>query len=71
MHRKTLSRKFNALTGKSPTDLIRHSRMTQAAKLIRKKYRVNEVALMVGYEDANRFSQAFKQFHGVSPSGFQ
>ncbi|NPD46646.1 ATP-binding protein [Lentimicrobium sp. S6] len=71
MHRRTLLRKFNALTGKSPIDLIRHSRMTQAAKLLKEKYRVNEVALMVGYEDTKRFSQAFKQFHGVSPSNFQ
>ena len=71
LHRRTLLRKFNALTGKSPIDLIRHTRMTQAAKLLREKYRVNEVALMVGYEDTNRFSQAFKQFHGVSPSSFQ
>lgn len=71
VHRRTLLRKFNALTGKSPVDLIRHTRMSQAAELIRdKKYRVNEVALMVGYEDTNRFSQAFKQFHGVSPSSY-
>jgi len=71
VHRRTLLRKFNALTDKTPADLIRHSRMTKAAELIRnKKYRVNEVALMVGYEDTNRFSQAFKQFHGVSPSTF-
>ncbi|MCB2220682.1 MAG: response regulator [Bacteroidetes bacterium] len=69
VHRRTLLRKFNALTGKSPIDLIRHNRMTRAAELLKdKKYRVNEVALMVGYEDTNRFSQAFKQFHGVSPS---
>lgn len=68
LHRRTLLRKFNALTGKSPTDLIRHTRMTQAAILIKENYRVNEVALMVGYEDTNRFSQAFKQFYGVSPS---
>jgi AraC-like DNA-binding protein len=45
--------------------------MTQAAKLLRENYRVNEVALMVGYEDTNRFSQAFKQFHGVSPSVYK
>ncbi|MEN8251312.1 MAG: ATP-binding protein, partial [Bacteroidota bacterium] len=70
VHRRTLLRKFNALTGKSPTDLIRHTRMIQAAKLLQEKYRVNEVALMVGYEDINRFSQAFKQFHGVSPSAY-
>lgn len=72
VHRRTLLRKFSALTGKSPIDLIRHTRMTSAAELIKnKKYRVNEVALMVGYEDTNRFSQAFKQFHGVSPSAFK
>ena len=71
VHRRTLLRKFNGLTGKSPIDLIRHTRMSKAAELIRnKKYRVNEVALMVGYEDTNRFSQAFKQFFGVSPSSF-
>ncbi len=72
IHRRTLLRKFLALTGKSPVDLIRHTRMSHAAELIRnKKYRVNEVALMVGYEDTNRFSQAFKQFHGVSPSAYK
>ena len=72
VHRRTLLRKFNALTDKSPADLIRHTRMLKAAELLHnKKYRVNEVALMVGYEDTNRFSQAFKQFHGVSPSSFE
>lgn len=71
LHRRTLLRKFNALTGKSPTDLIRYARMTQAAKLLREKYRVNEVALLVGYEDINRFSKAFKQFHGVTPSTYK
>ena len=70
LHRRTLLRKFNALTGKSPTDLIRHTRMTQAAELIKENYRVNEVSLMVGYEDSSRFSKAFKQFHGVSPSAY-
>ena len=71
LHRRTLLRKFNALTGKSPIELIRHTRMSQAAELIKdKKYRVNEVAFMVGYEDTNRFSKAFKQFHGVSPSAY-
>ena len=70
LHRRTLLRKFNALTGKSPVDLIRYIRMSKAAELIKEKYRVNEVALMVGYEDTNRFSQAFKQFHGASPSTY-
>jgi len=71
LHRRTLLRKFNALTGKSPIDLIRHTRMSKAAELIKENYRVNEVAMMVGYEDTNRFSQAFKQFHGVSPSEYK
>jgi signal transduction histidine kinase/DNA-binding response OmpR family regulator len=71
VHRRTLLRKFNSLTDKSPVDLIKHTRMSRAADLIKnKKYRVNEVALMVGYEDTNRFSQAFKQHHGMSPSAY-
>lgn len=69
--RKTLLRKFKELSGKSPSDFIRYIRMTQAAQLLREKgIRVNEVALMVGYEDSNRFSSAFKQFHGCSPSAY-
>ena len=70
LNRRTLLRKFNSLTGKSPTDLIRHTKMTQAVQLLKEKYRVNEVALLVGYEDTNRFSKAFKQFHGISPSTY-
>ncbi len=71
IHRRTLLRKFNALTGKSPTDLIRHTRMSKAAELLKEKYRVNEVALLVGYEDTNRFSKVFKQFYGVTPSSYK
>ncbi len=72
IHRRTLLRKFKALTGKSPVDLIKYTRMSYAAELFKNKnYRVNEVALMVGYEDTNRFSQAFKSFHGVSPSTYK
>lgn len=71
MHRRTLLRKFKALTGKSPAEIIKHTKMSEAAKLIKdNKLRVNEVAFMVGYEDTNRFSKAFKQFHGVPPSSY-
>jgi signal transduction histidine kinase/DNA-binding response OmpR family regulator len=71
LSRRTLLRKFKSLTGKSPADLIKHTRMTQAALLLReKKLLVYEVAMHVGYEDPERFSNAFKQFHGVSPSKY-
>lgn len=71
LSRKTLLRKFKVLTGKSPAEFIKHTRMSQAATLLRdKKLRVNEVAYMVGYEDTDRFSSAFKQFHGVAPSSY-
>ena len=69
--RKTLLRKLKALTGKTPSDLIKHARMSRAASLLKeKKLRVNEVAIMVGYDDAERFSSAFKQTFGKSPSSF-
>ncbi len=69
--RKTLLRKLKALTGETPSDLIKHARMSRAASLLKeKKLRVNEVALMVGYENTERFSSAFKQTYGKSPSSF-
>ncbi len=69
--RKTLLRKLKALTGKTPSDLIKHARMSRAASLLKeKKLRVNEVAFMVGYENTERFSSAFKQTYGKSPSSF-
>ncbi len=67
--RKTLLRKLKALTGETPSDLIKHARMSRAESLLKeKKLRVNEVALMVGYEDTERFSSAFKQTYGKTPS---
>lgn len=71
LSKRTLLRKFNSLTGKSPAYLIKHARMSHAALLLREKnLRVNEVSLLVGYEDPERFSNAFKLFFGVTPTGY-
>ena len=44
--------------------------MDSAKQLLDKKYRVSEVALMVGYEDTRRFSEAFKKQVGILPSKY-
>jgi signal transduction histidine kinase/DNA-binding response OmpR family regulator len=70
--RSNLYRKVISLTTYNPAQLIRNIRMQHAAKLLKTtSMRVNEVAMEVGYDNANKFSQAFKKHHGVLPSQIQ
>ena len=62
-------RKIKALTNQTPAELVRVYRLQYAKHLIQStKMKVFEVALAVGYEDVNRFRQAFKKQFGYSPS---
>jgi AraC-like DNA-binding protein len=62
-------RKINALTSQTPAELIRIYRLHYARKLLQNtKMKVFEIAMAVGYEDTNKFRQAFKKQFGVSPS---
>jgi len=70
MNSKTFTRKLKALIGISPSEFIKKNRMDSAKQLLDKKYRVSEVALMVGYEDTRRFSEAFKKQVGILPSKY-
>jgi DNA-binding response OmpR family regulator len=62
-------RKIKALTNQTPAELIRMYRLNYARQLLQNsKLKVFEIALAVGYEDTNKFRQAFKKQFGVSPS---
>ena len=64
-----LHRKLKELTSLTTRDLIRSTRLKQAAQLLMKKsMSVSEVAYAVGYTDLSNFSVSFKQAYGVSPS---
>lgn len=72
MHRSNFSKKLTALTGQSPTDLIRIQRMKRAAKLILASGKnISEIAFEVGFSDPKYFSKAFKSHFGMLPSEYQ
>ena len=71
MTRLQLYRKLTALTGQSPTQIIRKFRLKRAAQLLESgNYNVSDVTYMVGYNDLKSFRQQFKKEFGVSPSGY-
>lgn len=62
-------RKIKALTNQTPAELIRMYRLNYARQLLQNsKLKIFEVSMAVGYEDTNKFRQAFKKHFGVSPS---
>ena len=71
MSRSSFQRKLKALTGLSPLEFIRLTRLKKAAELLStNKYRVNEVAYMVGFNKPSYFSAMFKKQYGVLPKDF-
>ena len=58
--------------GKTFNTLLTDCRIAHAKKLLKeKKFRVNEVAFKVGYNDERYFAAIFKKHVGVPPSKFQ
>lgn len=71
MSQPTLYRKVKMLTNYTIIELIRGVRLKNAAKLLRtKKYSIQEVSEMVGYNDAPTFRKHFVEFYGTTPSTY-
>ncbi|MCZ4409081.1 ATP-binding protein [Cryomorphaceae bacterium 1068] len=67
-----LYRKLKALTGMSPTLVVRDLRLTEASKLIRKgELIISELAYTVGFSDPSYFTRAFKEKFDVAPSQYK
>jgi AraC-like DNA-binding protein len=73
MPQPTLYRKIVALSGESPTEFIRSYRLERGAELLRKNPAVTvlEVAMEVGFSNANYFAKCFKKMYHQSPSTYQ
>lgn len=64
-----LHRKLKELTNQSTRDLIRNTRLKQAAALLAdKRHNINEVATLTGFTNVAHFSTTFKEFYGVPPT---
>jgi DNA-binding response OmpR family regulator len=69
--RSYLLRKLRALTGESPSDLIRSLRLQRAEQLLKAGAgTVGEIAYAVGFKSVAHFSNAFHQRYGERPSAF-
>ncbi|MEL6923135.1 MAG: helix-turn-helix transcriptional regulator, partial [Bacteroidota bacterium] len=68
MSRSQLYRKLKAITGKTPTDYLRHYRLHRAHQLLAHHTgTVNEIAYQVGFNSANYFFKCFKDEFGITP----
>jgi AraC-like DNA-binding protein len=64
-----LHRKLIALTGQSPSEVLRTTRLLRAKELLVKKAaNPSEIAYKVGFNSHTYFSKCFKEEFGVSPS---
>jgi AraC-like DNA-binding protein len=69
--RSYLLRKVRALTGETPSSLIRTLRLQRAEQLLRAgSGTVSEVAYGVGFKSVAHFSNAFHERYGERPSAF-
>ena len=71
MSQDQLYRKIRVLTGLSAIHFIRLIRLKQAARLLAdKRYAVNEIVYMVGFNNPSYFTRCFKAEFGVLPSEY-
>jgi len=71
MSTSSLYRKVKALSGLSPVDFIRITRLKKAVQLMQSgERRINEVAYRVGFSSPAYFSTCFQKQYGKSPSEF-
>jgi AraC family transcriptional regulator len=62
---------FKKVTGMSVQFFIYRAKMIRAKEYIRiNRYPINKIASLLGYEDQNAFSKAFKRYYKIFPSKF-
>ena len=71
-NRTTLNTKFKETFGFGPMTWLRRKRCDEAARFLKTSSQsVLQIALAVGYSDANNFSTAFRKIYGCSPLNFR
>ena len=69
LSRVQMYRKIKALTGSTPVELVRITRLKKAERLLRQKGKtVSEVAYEVGFSSPSYFAKCYKDYFGKQPS---
>ena len=69
--RATLYRKLDALTGLTPSTLIKRAKLKRAALMLSQgDYTVKQISTIIGYSVSGNFSRDFKSHYGVRPSAY-
>lgn len=72
MSRSTYGRKFRALMGIVPTDMLRDLRLQRAGELIdTTDLNISQVAYEVGFSDPHYFGKCFKAYYQMTPSEYK
>jgi signal transduction histidine kinase/ligand-binding sensor domain-containing protein/DNA-binding response OmpR family regulator len=72
MERSRLFRRTRELFGDAPSDLIRHMRVTAAARLIETRSgTVADVAYAVGFNSVAYFRKCFQEAYGLTPAAYR
>lgn len=70
INRRYLSRIFKEEKGATIQQYVINYKMKKACDFLNRGFKVNEVALMVGYDDIFTFSKIFKKNTGYSPTQY-
>ncbi len=71
MSRITLYRKIKAISNLTPIELINVTRLKRAAELLAGgDYKINEVAVMVGFSSQSNFARSFHKQFGMTPTEY-
>ena len=69
---RTFLRRFQKLTGLTPTEYIQHLKVQKARELLEfTKLSMKEISWKVGYEDTGAFRKIFKKLIGLSPADYR
>ena len=72
MSRSAFAEHFKAVMGRGPMDLVRETRLRQAARLLRdSKLPVKAIAGKIGYASRSYFSRAFQASYGMAPADYR
>ena len=72
MGRTTFFHRLKGMTGMSPVEFIRETRMRKAAEMLQQSDAIiTEIAHRVGFDDSRYFAKCFKHTYGMTPTEYR